>query len=167
MRDEREAKRAIDKYADTVRRICFVHLKNYRDTEDVFQEVFMKLILRDHDFKSEDHEKAWLIRVTVNACKDVLKSFFRRKISSIEEIADEPSYEADDEREVLDAVLRLPENYRVVVYLHYYEGYSAPEIADILKRKENTIYTWLSRAREQLRVSLGGESLGEEGPRRF
>jgi RNA polymerase sigma-70 factor (ECF subfamily) len=161
MRDEREAKLAIDRYADIVRKICFVHLKNYRDTEDVFQEVFMKLILRDHDFKSEDHEKAWLIRVTINACKDVLKSFFHRKVSSIEEIVGEPSYREDDQREVLDAVLRLPENYRIVIYLHYYEGYSAPEVANILKKKENTIYTWLSRAREQLRVSLGGESFGE------
>jgi RNA polymerase sigma-70 factor (ECF subfamily) len=105
MRDEREAKLAIDKYADIVRKICFVHLKNYRDTEDVFQEVFMKLILRDHDFKSEDHEKAWLIRVTVNACKDVLKSFSRKKTSSIEEIIDEPSYSEVDKREVLDALI--------------------------------------------------------------
>jgi RNA polymerase sigma-70 factor (ECF subfamily) len=160
MRDEREAKLAIDRYADTVRKICFVHLKNYSDTEDVFQEVFMKLILRDHDFESEEHEKAWLIRVTVNACKDVLKSIFHRKTSSIDEIIDEPSYRDADTHEVLDVVLRLPENYRVVVYLHYYEGYSAPEIADILKKKENTIYTWLARAREQLRVGLGGESLG-------
>jgi RNA polymerase sigma-70 factor (ECF subfamily) len=141
MRDEREAKRAIDQYADTVRRICFVHLKNHRDTEDVFQEVFMKLILCDHDFKSKDHEKAWLIRVTVNACKDVLKSLFRGRTSSIEELMDEPSYQESNTYELLDAVLRLPENYRVVVYLHYYEGYSTPEIASILKKKENTVYS--------------------------
>ena len=161
MRSEREANLAIAKYADTVRRICFVHLKNYHDTEDVFQEVFLKYALHDAEFQNDAHEKAWLIRVTINACKDTLKSFFRKNVASIEELLTEPLYLEDDNREVLDSVLHLPPKYKDVIYLFYFEGYSALEIAALLKKKENTIYTWLSRAKAQLRTRLGGEPFEE------
>lgn len=76
MRSEEEANRAIGRYADTVRRICMVHLKNESDTEDIFQTVFLKYVLHSAPFESEEHEKAWIIRVTINACKDLMKSFF-------------------------------------------------------------------------------------------
>ncbi|MDR3053588.1 MAG: sigma-70 family RNA polymerase sigma factor [Coriobacteriales bacterium] len=161
MRSEREANLAIAKYADTVRRICFVHLKNYHDVEDVFQDVFLKYLLHDARFESELHEKAWFIRVAINACKDSLKSFFKRRVSTIEELVTEPFRMDDDKREVLDAVLKLPPKYKDVIYLYYYEGYSALEIASLLRKNENTVYTWLSRARAQLKASLGGESFEE------
>jgi RNA polymerase sigma-70 factor (ECF subfamily) len=161
MRNEVEANRALELYADTVRRICFIHLKNDADTEDVFQEVFLKYILRTRAFESEAHEKAWLIRVAVNACKDVIKGFFRRNVVSFEELSVEPFYLQERESEVLSAVLALPEKYRDVIYLHYYEGYSAVEIAKMLGKNENTIYTWLDRARKRLKETLGGETLGE------
>ncbi|MDR3071934.1 MAG: sigma-70 family RNA polymerase sigma factor [Clostridiales Family XIII bacterium] len=161
MRNEQEAELALDKYADTVRRICFINLKNAHDTEDVFQDVFLKYILRDDIFESDAHEKAWLIRVAINACKDTLKSFFRKNIVSFEELLIEPSFIEDGNREVMDAVIRLPEKYRIVVYLFYFEGYSAIEIAAILKKNENTIYTWLSRARARFKADLGGESFEE------
>ena len=157
MKNEQEAGLAIEKYADTVRRICFVHLKDYHDVEDVFQEVFLKYILRDMPFDNETHEKAWIIRVTVNACKDNLKSFFKRKITSIDELTTEPFYMDDYTQDTLEAVLKLPQKYRDVIYLFYFEGYTAVEIASILNKKENTIYTWLSRAKEQLKSALGGE----------
>jgi RNA polymerase sigma-70 factor (ECF subfamily) len=160
MRDEAEAKRALELYADAVRRICFIHLKNRADMEDVFQEVFLKYILHEQPFESHAHEKAWLIRVAINACKDVLKSFFRKNVTSIEELDTEPFCLSDGESEILDAVLRLPEHYRDVIYLCYYEGYSAVEIAKMLGKNENTIYTWLSRARRKLKEWLGGETLG-------
>jgi RNA polymerase sigma-70 factor (ECF subfamily) len=160
LRSEREANLAIEKYADPVRRICFVYLKNYHDTEDVFQDVFLKYVLHDAEFQSDDHEKAWIIRVAINACKDTLRSFFRKKVTSIEELITEPSF-VDDKREVLDAVLRLPPKYKDVIYLFYFEGYSVLEIATMLKKNENTIYTWLSRARTQLRTSLGGDPFGK------
>ncbi len=159
MRSEQEVNLAIEKYADMVRKICFIHLKNYYDTEDVFQDVFLKYILHDKEFYSDAHEKAWLIRVTTNACKDTLKSFFRKKVSSIEELITEPFYIEDDNKEVLEEVLKLPPKYKDVIYLFYYEGYSALEIAAILHKKENTVYTWLSRAKAQLKMSLGGETL--------
>lgn len=77
MRSEQEVISAIDKYADTVQRICILHLKNYADTEDIFQTVFIKYALKSPEFISDDHEKAWIIRVTINACKDLLKSFLK------------------------------------------------------------------------------------------
>lgn len=162
MRSEAEINRALVSYGDKVRRICFMHLHNRSDTEDIFQEVFLKYALCDADFESDDHERAWLLRVAINACKDLHKSFWRRRVSSFDG-ADTACLSVQDEnREVLDAVLRLtPPKYRDVIYLYYYEGYRAAEIAGILGQKENTIYTWLSRAREQLRQMLGGELLDE------
>lgn len=161
MKNEQEAGLAIEKYSDMVRRICFVQLKNYDDVEDVFQDVFLKYILNDKPFDSEVHEKAWMIRVTINACRDNLKSFFKRKVSSINELLQEPSYIEESSFDTLEAVLQLPQKYRNAIYLFYFEGYTAIEIADILGRKENTIYTWLSRGREQLKTALGGEPYGK------
>ena len=89
MRSEEEANRAIERYADTVRRICMVHLKNYSDTEDIFQTVFLKYILYPEPFESEEHEKAWIIRVTINACKDLLKSFFRSRTTSLDTLKEQ------------------------------------------------------------------------------
>lgn len=157
MRSEEEANRAVEKYADTVRRICIVHLKNHADTEDIFQTVFLKYVLSSVSFENEEHEKAWFIRVTVNACKDLLKSFFRSRTVSLDEIIEKPSEMPQDNREVLEAVLELPEKYRDVVYLYYYEEYTAPEIGRILRKKENTVYTLLKRARKILKDKLGGD----------
>ncbi len=157
MRSEEEANRAVEKYADTVRRICIVHLKNHADTEDIFQTVFLKYVLSSVSFENEEHEKAWFIRVTVNACKDLLKSFFRSRTVSLDEIIEKPSEMPQDNREVLEAVLELPEKYRDVVYLYYYEEYTAPEIGRILEKKENTVYTLLKRARKILKDKLGGD----------
>lgn len=157
MRSEEEANRAIDLYGDTVRRICMVHLKNYSDTEDVFQTVFLKYILSSAVFENEEHEKAWFKRVTLNACKDLLKSFFRKNTVSLDEVIPMAAETKAAHRDVLEAVLALPQKYREAVYLHYYEGYSAVEIGRILGKNVNTIYTLLSRAKEQLRDVLGGE----------
>lgn len=160
MRSEQETIYAIERYADTVRRICFVHLKSIDDTEDIFQEVFLKYALRSADFEDAAHEKAWLIRVTINACRDLLKNAFRNKVVSLEELVDLPAAQQDEYSEVLEAVLRLNEKYRDVVYLHYYEGYSAAEIGAILRKNVNTVYTLLARAREQLKTTLGGDGYG-------
>ena len=160
MRSETEANRAIALYADTVRRICMVHLKSYTDTEDIFQTVFLKYVLSSASFENEEHEKAWFIRVTINACKDLLKSFFRSRTVSLEEVLPQEAGVTDDHREVLEAVLALPPKYRNVVYLHYYEGYTAAEIGKLLGKNENTVYTLLSRAKGQLRDTLGGDGIG-------
>ncbi|NLC72528.1 MAG: sigma-70 family RNA polymerase sigma factor [Ruminococcaceae bacterium] len=160
MRSEQEAERAIRLYSDTIRRICFVHLKNHADVEDIFQDVFLKYILSDTVFKNNEHEKAWFIRVTVNACRDLIKSAFRSRSVSLDEAINATSNANEDDRHVLEAVLKLPKKYRDIVYLHYYEGYTAPEIGKILNKNENTVYTILKRARELLKKSLGGDENG-------
>lgn len=157
MRSEQEVNRAVERHSDMVRRLCMIHLKNYADTEDIFQNVFLKYVLSSVSFESEEHEKAWFIRVTINACKDLLKSFFRRRVTSLEEILERPEEMREDHREVWEAVLSLPQKYREVVYLHDYEGYTAPEIGRILGKKANTVYTLLTRARQMLREKLGGD----------
>lgn len=160
MRTEAEANRALSIYADTVRRVCLLHLRNHADVEDVFQDVFLKYVLFDRPFENAEHEKAWLLRVAINRCNDVSRSFFRRRVVSLDSTVAEPFGFDEQESQVLGAVLSLPEKYKNVIYLHYYEGYSAIDIARIMNKKENTIYTWLKRARAQLRDVLGGEMLG-------
>ena len=160
MRGEEEAARAIERYGDMVRRLCLVHLKNPADTEDIFQNVFLKYVLSPVVFESPEHEKAWLIRVTLNACRDLVKSFFRSRTVSLEELLDQPAPLSEEHREVLEAVLALPRKYRDAVYLHYYEGYTAAEIGKLLGKNTNTVYTLLTRAREQLRETLGGDRDG-------
>ena len=157
MRSEKEAVRAIEAYSDTVRRICMLHLKSNSDTEDIFQTVFLKYLTYRGDFQSDEHEKARFIRVTVNACKDYLKSFFRSRTISLEELKDVSSEVTESRGEVLSAVLSLPQKYKDVVYLHYYEGYTAVEIGRILKKNENTVYTLLSRAKKILKEKLAGD----------
>lgn len=157
MRSEQEVNRAIERYSNTVLRLCMIHLKNYADTEDIFQTVFLKYVLSSVLFESEEHEKAWFIRVTINACKDLLKSFFRSRTAPLDEIMEQPARLPPDHREVLEAVLSLPQKYRDVVYLHYYEDYTAPQISRILGKNVNTIYTLLNRSKQLLREKLGGD----------
>lgn len=159
MRSEEEVSRAIDTYADLVRRLCLVRLKNREDTEDIFQTVFLKYLQHTKPFESAEHEKAWFIRVTLNACRDLLRFWARRPTVPLEELTAQAVPESED-RGVLEAVLSLPQKYRDTVYLHYYEGYSAPEIGALLGRNTNTVYTLLNRARAMLREKLGGDEDG-------
>ncbi|MBS5734041.1 MAG: RNA polymerase sigma factor [Clostridiales bacterium] len=160
MRSEEQVNRAIDVYADTVKRICILHLKNTSDTEDIFQEVFLKYALTSVSFESEEHEKAWLIRVTINQCKDWMKRIFHRQTIRIDDVIALPAEQKEDYSDVLYAVLSLPQKYKDVVYLYYYEGYSAVEIGKMLGKNTNTIYTLLSRAKDKLREKLGGYEIG-------
>ena len=159
MRSEQEVNRAIERYADMIRRLCMIYLKNYADTEDIFQTVFLKYVLSAISFESAEHEKACLIRVTINACKDLRKSFFRSRTVSLDQLAEQPLALPQDHREVLEAVLDLPQKYKDVVYLHYYEEYTAPQISQILGKNVNTVYTLLTRAKQMLREKLGGEGV--------
>ena len=161
MRSEQEVNRAIQQYSDIVRRLCMIHLKNYADTEDIFQTVFLKYTLSAISFENSEHEKAWFIRVTINACRDLLKSFFRSRVTSLDEVMEQPAEIPPDYRDVLEAVLSLPQKYRDVIYLHYYEDYTAPQIGRILGKNVNTIYTLINRSKQMLREKLGGD--GFEG----
>ena len=156
MRGEQEVNHAIETYSDMVLRLCMVHLKNGADAEDVFQTVFLKYALYAKPFENAEHEKAWLIRVTVNACKDLLKSFFHSRTIPMEELTGYVPEITQERYAVMEAVWTLPKQYRDVIYLHYYEGYTAPEIAGILKRNPNTVYTHLNKGKQLLREALGG-----------
>ena len=156
MRSEEEANRAVNLYGDTVRRICMIHLKNRADTEDIFQTVFLKYVLRTAPFDNPEHEKAWIIRVTSNACRDLLKSFFRSRTVSLDTLIKKPQEMPEDHSDILEAVLALPEKYKDPIYLHYYEGYTAEEIGQILGKNTNTVYTLLTRARKMLKTRLEG-----------
>jgi len=145
---------ALDQYSDMVRRICFLYLKNYADVDDVFQEVFLVLLKNETAFESTEHEKAWLIKVTMNKCKDLLKSYWHKNVESLEN--KELSFESEIENELMQVVLSIPQKYKDVIYLFYYQEYSVPEIARLLKRKENTIYSQLNRARKLIKEKLGG-----------
>lgn len=161
MRSEEEVNRAVENYADMLQRICFYHLKNQADTEDVFQNVFLKYMMHDQPFHDSEHEKAWFLRVAINACKDYLKSFFRRNVVSLETLGEMEAEATEDYREVLEAVLSLPAKYKDAIYLSYYEGYTAAEIGKILGKAENTVYSLLSRGRGMLKEKLGGEWSGK------
>lgn len=143
---------AFTQYADTVYRVAVHNSANTADAEDITQEVFLRLLKSSKLFKDGEHLKAWLIRVTINLCRDRQRK--NRESSFNEEyIKDEP---VSDENAVLEAVRALPENYRNTIYLHYYEGYTAKEIGKILGAKENTVLSWLSRGREALRKEMIG-----------
>lgn len=143
---------SLNKYSNMVIRIAYQNLKSMADAEDIAQEVFLKLITSRPAFESEMHEKAWIIRVTVNQCRDFLKSAWFKKRTELKDSIPQK----DKNTEVLDAVMRLPVKFRNVIYLHYYEGMSVAQIAVILQQKENTVSSWLHRARKQLKESLAG-----------
>ena len=115
MRSEQELNDVIERYADTVSRLCTVYLKNSADTEDIFQTVFLKYALSSVIFESGEHQKAWVIRVTINACKDLLKSFFHSRVVSASQLPETTTSISSEHREVLDAVLSLPKKYKDVV----------------------------------------------------
>lgn len=156
MKTETEIKNAIERYGDMIRKICFIQLKQEADVEDIFQDVFIKYMQSQIEFANLEHEKAWMIRVTMNACKDKVTSWFRRKVDLYQDFPT-IAFEDQSDTTLLDAVLKLPKNYKNVIYLFYYEGYKIKEIADILMKSENTIATWMKRAKEQLKEILGGD----------
>ena len=146
-------KEIFDKYSDTVYRVALTRTKNVENAEDIFQEVFMKLSEKDPKFESEEHIKAWLIRVTINMTKNLHSSSGNQKVTSLTE---EFKFETEEESNVFEIVNELPQNYRTVIYLFYYEGYKTKEIAKILNKSEGTIKTWLFRARDCLKEKLEG-----------
>ena len=159
--DRAEAERLVDTYSDLILRLSYTYLKSTEDAKDICQTVFLRLLEKPRSFETPEHERAWIIRAAVNLCKDQLKSHWRRTTVDLEAARAVPAPEAE-EGSLLAAVNLLPPKYRAVIYLYYYEGYSAPEIAGLLHRNVNTIYTWLGRAKALLRTALE-EGGGEDG----
>lgn len=142
---------AFDNYTDTVYHVAVHNTRTPIDAEDITQEAFLRLLQCRKTFRDTEHLKAWLIRVTINLCRNHLRDT-RREIPT----EDMPVQQYAETDSVLEAVRALPENQRNAIYLHYYEGYTAAEIASILDSRTNTVLSWLRRGRETLRESLGG-----------
>lgn len=141
----------IETYSDMLIRISYSYMKNLSDAEDITQEVFIKLLEKQPDFKNKTHEKSWLIRVAINLSKDKLKSSYFKNTTSLEDDFVDTTQEDTD---VIQAVLSLPVKYRSIVFLYYYENYSISEISNILNIKESTVGSQLSRGRKLLKSIL-------------
>ena len=144
----------LEKHANTVYRIAVVYTKNLSDAEDVVQEVFLRLYQSNNKFDNDEHVRAWLIRVTCNYCKSLLRSPWRRRVSTADLIA--VAEDNPNSFSLVQAVLALPQKYRGSIYLFYYEGYSTAEIAHILHQKEATVRTHLARGRALLKTNFVG-----------
>ena len=151
-----EAERLVNTYADLILRLSYTYLSHTHDAQDICQTVFLKLIERRPAFASPEHEKAWIIRTTINACKDHLKSHWRKTTVPIEAAQHVPA-PASEPGSILASVNLLPPKYRAVIYLHYYEGYQTDEIAAMLDRPPSTVRNQLRDARAKLKLTLGGE----------
>ncbi len=158
--DAREAERLVNAYSDLILRLSYTYLKSTQDGEDICQTVLLKLLTGDEAFDSLEHERAWVIRTAINACKDELRAF-RRKAVPLDGLAEAAAPEPP-RSDVLDAVMELPEKYREAIYLFYYEGYSAKEIAALTGRSEAAVCAHLSRGRKKLKTMLGGDGYGAE-----
>ncbi len=143
-------------YGDMIYRLALVRTRSAADAEDVVQEVFLRCLRSKPSFESAEHQKAWLLKVTLNCSKSILGSAFRRH-SVPENAAGEIAVDAEEaDSTVYDAVMRLPEKYRTAIHLYYYESYSVKEIAKIMRTTESTVKSWLHRARGLLKDALGG-----------
>lgn len=155
MRDMSEAEfdAALAQYGDTVYRLAFAYTRNRADADDVFQEVFLRYYRRAPAFQSEEHRKAWLLRVTINRAKSCLSKMPHEP----QETADAAPFSAPESLELHEALLRLAPKYRTVIHLFYYEGYTAEEIGALLRQKPATVRTQLTRARRRLASLLQDE----------
>lgn len=151
---EGEATRLVNTYSDMILRLSYSYLGSTADAEDICQTVLLRLMTKAPDFSNLDHERAWIIRTTVNACRDLLKSSARRTTVSLE-AAGEPEAPTMPDGTVADAVARLPRDQRMAIHLHYFEGLPIAQIARITKASEAAITKRLSRARQTLRTALG------------
>lgn len=143
-----------DRYADMLYRLAYSHLQSREDAEDVVHEVFVKYLHVTRRFGDEEHEKAWLIRVTVNACYDFLRKKKYRMHVPLDEIAEMVAKEDEPLSDVSHMLEKLPVKYKTVMLLYYFEGYSVEEISHILKLSKSAVKMRLSRGRELLKEHI-------------
>ena len=132
--DEKEVRRIVETYSDMILRISYNYLQHTFDSEDICQTVLLKYMTNGETFDTREHEKSWIIRTTINACHDLRRSAFFKRTVSLEAIVEKEAPVAPTS-ELLDEIKKLPLNYRISIYLHYYEGYTAAEIAERLGRR--------------------------------
>ena len=149
-------RRVMERYRDMVFRIAYTYMRNAPDADDVTQDVFVKLLRSDTAFENERHLRRWLVRVTVNACRSLFRTPWRR-VEDIEDYAHQLAMPSKEHEDLFAAVMRLPERYRVPMVLFYYGGFSTDEIAGLVHARPATVRARLSRARARLRAQLGDD----------
>jgi len=153
LRTDKEIAEIYEGHKNMVYRICFAYMKNSADTEDAVQDTFVNMIKSGPAFQSPEHEKAWLIRAASNICKNNLRHWWR-KGENLEEHEGLYGKEPMEIDETFQVVMALPDKYKTVVYMYYYEGYDSTEIAHILQKPQSTIRYYLSQARTLLRKKI-------------
>ena len=163
-----ELERYVTLYRRSVMGAALCYVKNTADAEDITQEVFLKMYTREESFESDEHAKAWLIRCAVNLGKSLLRSHWHRYSLPLDAAADIPSGESGrDTGEMLQMLKKLGKNNRIALYMHYYEGYTLEETAEILGISPNTVSSRLRRGREQLKKLLTEERNSNDELQRF
>lgn len=155
--ENRELEELYSRNADMVYRICFMRLKSAEDAEDAVQNIFLRYLKKPKKFSDSEHEKAWFITAARNYCKDVFKFCGRLRrvdMESLPEQAETVGNPENEESELFEKLMSLPEKYREILYLYYYEDYPTKEIAKLLGRNESTVRTQLSKGRERLKKLL-------------
>jgi len=152
--EENNYQLTVEEYGTMVYRLAFFYTNSKYDADDIYQDVFLKYLQNKKQFKNEEHKKAWLIKVTINSCKKLWLSSWKRKTDLLSE---EIKFETEEDIGLYNEIKKLPKKYRVVIHLFYYEQYSIKEIGLILKQKESTIRTWLTRARKLLKNQIKEE----------
>lgn len=144
----------MEKYKDNLYSIAFNICRNAADADDVVQDTFLEYHTTEKQFDSEQHIRAWLIRVAINKAKNINMSFFRRASVPLEDYMETLIFESPEAKDLFEEVLKLPEKYRIVIHLFYYEDYSVKETAEILHASESNVKVRLSRGRKMLKKSL-------------
>ena len=157
---EAELTRIVEKFSGIVYRVAYCHVNDRQDADDITQDVFLALFMSRREFTDDEHIKAWLIRVTLNRCTNLLKSC-RRRLSVPLENAEEIPFQPNEKFTLLPQLMKLKRKYRIVLYMFYYEDFPVSRIAEILGEKPSTVTTRLSRGREQLRELLLKEGYDE------
>lgn len=147
----------IEQYKNNIFATAFNICKSAADADDVVQDTFLQYHLTEQQFKNEQHIRAWLIRVAINKAKDINRSFWRRKSLPLEDYMETLTFETQDSENLFEQVMKLPEKYRIIIHLFYYEDYSIHEIAEILKLTESNIKVRLTRGRKLLKSVLKEE----------
>ncbi len=149
-----EFKKIAEKLTDVVYRTALSYCNSKSDAEDAVQNAFYKLLKADTEFESDEHIRRWLIKVVINECKMMWRSYWYKNVISFEELGNEPEYTDNEYKELFDEVMKLSPKYRTVLHLYYYEGYSCDEIAEILRITATAVQTRLMRARNKLKEQL-------------
>jgi RNA polymerase sigma-70 factor, ECF subfamily len=160
--NSREVERMINEYGNDVLRISFMYLKDMEKAEDAFQEVFFKVFKKLHTFKGESSERTWIIRITINVCRDFLKSFWVKNVVSCEdeevhlpgEGIEDQVLEDIENQQLFQQVIKLPAAYKEVILLYYYQGFNTVEVSKILDISEGTVRSRLFRARDLLKRAM-------------